>query len=288
MIAEYVTCLEESKRRNNWLGDGGLYLYSGALKGLGRRPIMWRGVTIFLVFVLLLTGWGLYFYQRSVNRLYEKYLLDQQERFKEKITKGMAKSEVDKVGNVKSREEQDKEDVQFTDNTKENVDKAEEQLKILIAEKEELNQKYNQLLERIMRLEKNYTYIAQENDKLRQDLKEKDNQITLLNHKLATVTKEKQNLEIQVQSLAGQVKAVQLENGVLRAKVKELNGILNSMDKLRQAMRDLKIRLRLARKRKREEAKKRIMGNRGYVIFNGKPTLGKGAKRVVEVLPVFD
>ncbi len=251
---------------------------------------MWRGVMIFLSFVLLLTGWGLYFYQRSVNKMYEEYLLDQRvETSKETSNKAKISKQVVKektvVSKPKRRETQEIE----TKNSEPTIDAH--QLELLLAEKEELNQKYNQLLNRIERIEKVYSQIAEENRKLKEELQRKDRELIVLSKQLSEVKREKEDIEVKFQSIKGEVNAVRLENKVLKAKVAELNGVLNSMDKLKRAMRDLKLKMYFERKRKREEARKHIVGNRGYIILNGKPTLGSLGKEhqsAVEVIPVFE
>ncbi len=249
---------------------------------------MWRGVMIFLSFVLLLTGWGLYFYQRSVNKMYEEYLLDEHI-----VARGNSansnKGEQIKEEMVGASSKREKEEKVVTEGPKSGVDPH--QFEVLMAEKEELNQKYNQLLNRIEKIEKVYNQISEENKKLKTEIQKKDKKIAILNSQLSRVITAKQSIEIKLQSMEGEVNAVRLENKVLKAKVAELNSVLNSMDKLKQAMRDLKLKMYFERKRKKEEARKHIVGNRGYIILNGRPTLGALGKKhqsAVEVIPVFD
>ncbi len=245
---------------------------------------MWRGVGVFLVFVLLLTGWGLFFYQRSVTRLYEEYLIDEKTLSKVKTHAGIQR---------KKRETQKEsfgsgdKGVSSKESSSDQVALREEKVKKLLAEKEELTQKYSQLLSRIERIEKVYQEISKENEELRERLKEKEKTIALLGQKLSQAVQSKQELEVKLQSLMGEVDSVRLENKVLKAKINELNEVLNSMDKLKQAMRNLRMKIYFERKKRRKE-KEQVVGNRGYVILNGRPTLGKEATLSVEVIPVFD
>lgn len=246
---------------------------------------MWRGVMIFLSFVLLLTGWGLYFYQRSVNRMYEEYLLDQRMVEKKDSGKSNGHRRVTRDNSYLGTKQGEDQAV-VAEDSKPNIDPH--QFEVLMAEKEELSQKYNQLLNRIEKIEKVYNQISEENKRLKTEIQKKDKKIAILNSQLSKVATEKQTIEIKLQSIEGEISAVKLENKILTSKVAELNDILNSMDRLKQAIRDLKLRMYFERRRKREEARKHIVGNRGYVVLNGKSTLGKKEQMAVEVIPVFD
>ncbi len=239
---------------------------------------MWRGVGIFLVFVLTLSGWGLFFYQwwkvHTYQILSDTGMVD--------VTYAPQAEPTPQAGsNLGEVSAPDKESVE---------EKTNEELELLKQEKDELERKYAELLERVERIEKVYQKITKENADLKTQLEQKDGKIAMLTKQLNYAGQEKRELQARLQALEGQLSAVKLENRVLKSKVKELQGTLNSMDKLKQAMRDLRLRLYLERKRQREEARKHIKGNRGYVIYNGRPTLGSQVESdiSVEVIPVFD
>ncbi len=239
---------------------------------------MWRGVGIFLVFVLTLSGWGLFFYQWWKVHTYQ-VLSDT----------GMLEVNYAPQTGPNSQVESGPEEAP-TPKGGSTEEKTNEELELLKQEKDELERKYAELLERVERIEQVYQKITRENADLKTQLEQKDEKIVMLTKQLNYAGQEKRELQARLQALEGQLSAVKLENRVLKSKVKELQGTLNSMDKLKQAMRDLRLRLYLERKRQREEARKHIKGNRGYVIYNGRPTLGSQVESdiSVEVIPVFE
>ncbi len=99
---------------------------------------------------------------------------------------------------------------------------------------------------------------------------------------IASLQKEHEGLRQQNTTLATQLSSVEAEKEALRAK-------LSSLKELKLAIRDVKSKMReerLAAWRQRIEAfreadqERLASGNRGYVVREGKPTLGTGSTRL--------
>ncbi len=99
-----------------------------------------------------------------------------------------------------------------------------------------------------------------------------------LNAMVSSLKAENANLNDQSQSLKAQLSQVSQEKESLQAK-------LNSLDELKRAIRDLKIKMRQAKRGLPEKNNPSVTGdgNRGFIIKNGKPTYP--AKVIIEVRP---
>ncbi|MFZ5800164.1 MAG: hypothetical protein ACOY3D_02150 [Candidatus Omnitrophota bacterium] len=128
--------------------------------------------------------------------------------------------------------------------------------------------------------------LMQEKEALELELKSAQAELTKVNEELSAVKEkagnlEKSNLDLlaQRQELEERVGAIAKEKEVLEAK-------FNSLDELKKAIRDLKVKLREERiaKLKQLQQQKEIAGNRGYLIYRGQGT--SAGKVRIEVIPV--
>lgn len=229
---------------------------------------MFRGVWIFLLFILAVSGWGFWFYSQTVERqdIFEVESVQTDyasESANETEASGSTAQDFVALDSPAAKEAQEQSDVDA-------------RIMELEAQKKQLTEEYQKLASRVSAIEADYKSIQKENEELKKKLGLKDERLNTLNSTVTQLKRKNTQLTMQVQRLSGEIKALRLENKVLKTRIQQLRDILNSWPKLKQAIRDLKIRMRLERKRKREEARRRALanGNRGYVVRNGRPTIG--------------
>ncbi len=229
---------------------------------------MFRGVWIFLLFILAVSGWGFWFYSQTVER---------QDIFDVESVQADYSSETTSESKADESVAQDfvALDSPVAKEAQEHPD-VDARIVELEAQKKQLEEDYQKLASRVSAIEADYKSIQKENEELKKKLDLKDERLNTLNSAVTQLKRKNTQLTMQVQRLTGEIKALRLENKVLKTRIQQLRDILNSWPKLKQAIRDLKIRMRLERKRRREEARRRALatGNRGYVVRNGRPTIG--------------
>ncbi len=243
---------------------------------------MLRGVIFFLLFVVTLSGWGMFFYQRTeILGLTRKKEMSNYAVSKNKVVVELATS-----GDHRGKEE----DVYVGGDGEEklNEDEKSDIIEQLQKEKQLLEKKYEDLLKRIEKIKESYQGLVLQKQEISKRLIQKEQKIQEMKAKIRNLNGRVTNLQVQLEAVKGNYSAVLSENRILRAKAKELSDVLNSLPRLKQALKDLKRRLWLERKRRIMESDKELYGNRGYIVYKGKSTLGKNSGAKIDVTLVLE
>ncbi len=138
--------------------------------------------------------------------------------------------------------------------------------------------------------------LVQKNSELKNILKASKNKITDLYAELIEAEADVEQLDSEASVLKAENAALRDENNASKLKLAQLSqekenlkARLNSLPELKKAIRELKKKMRLARAKevkKQVASLEQIIGNRGFLIKDGKPTYT--AKVKIEVVPALE